>query len=45
MKARSIPSLELDSFQRAVRLILTHHLVTVSYPDPNALPLVLTREK
>lgn len=40
MKARSIPSLELDSFQRAVRLILTHHLVTVSYPDPNALPLV-----
>ncbi|WP_068165562.1 TIGR02678 family protein [Rhodococcus phenolicus] len=40
MKARTIPSLELDSFQRAVRLILTHHLVTVSYPDPNALPLV-----
>ncbi|MGW0023876.1 DUF2398 family protein [Rhodococcus sp. NPDC003383] len=40
MKARGIPSLELDSFQRAVRLILTHHLVTVSYPDPNALPLV-----
>ncbi|MFD6674329.1 DUF2398 family protein [Rhodococcus zopfii] len=40
MRARSIPSLELDSFQRAVRLILTHHLVTVSYPDPNALPLV-----
>ncbi|MCK8672507.1 TIGR02678 family protein [Rhodococcus sp. HM1] len=43
MKARSIPSLELDSFQRAVRLILTHHLVTVSYPDPNALPLVRRR--
>lgn len=40
MKARSIPTLDLDSYQRAARLILNHHLVTSTYPDRNALPLL-----
>ncbi|TCN43402.1 uncharacterized protein (TIGR02678 family) [Rhodococcus sp. SMB37] len=37
MKARSIASVDLDSFQRAARLILTHHLVTTTFPDRSAL--------
>lgn len=40
MKARSISSLDLDSYQRAARLILTQHLVTTTFPDRNALPLL-----
>ena len=40
MRARTIAPLELDSYQRAARLILTHHLVTSTFPDPNALPLL-----
>ncbi|MEE2056004.1 TIGR02678 family protein [Rhodococcus artemisiae] len=37
MKARSIASVDLDSYQRAARLILTHHLVTTTFPDRSAL--------
>ncbi|MFZ2527168.1 MAG: TIGR02678 family protein [Rhodococcus sp. (in: high G+C Gram-positive bacteria)] len=40
MRARSIASVELDSYQRAARLVLTHHLVTGAFPDPAALPVV-----
>lgn len=40
MRARSIPPLELESYQRAARLILSRHLVTESYPDRAALPLL-----
>lgn len=38
--ARTIDSLALDSYQRAVRVILANHLVTHSYPDRIALPLL-----
>ncbi len=38
--ARSIDSLALDSYQRAARVILANHLVTRSYPDRIALPLM-----
>ena len=40
MRARSIPSVELDSYQRAARLVLTHHLVTATFPDRSALATV-----
>ncbi|MFI6756585.1 DUF2398 family protein [Rhodococcus coprophilus] len=40
MRAHAIAPLELDSYQRAARLILSHHLVTSTYPDGNALPLL-----
>lgn len=37
---RAIPAFELASYQRAVRTVLTHPLITESYPDAEALPLV-----
>lgn len=40
MRARSIAPLEAESYQRAARLILSRHLVTASYPDRSALPLL-----
>ncbi|MGU3433144.1 DUF2398 family protein [Actinomycetes bacterium M1A6_2h] len=40
MRARSIPSLALDSYQRAARVALSNHLVTRTYPDRIALPLL-----
>ena len=38
--ARTIDSLTLDNYQRAARVILANHLVTRSYPDRIALPLL-----
>lgn|GEM_PF-330631 len=38
--ARSIDSLALESYQRAARVILANHLVTRTYPDRIALPLL-----
>jgi len=40
VRARTIPSVDLDSYQRAARLVLNHHLITRSYPDRTALSLV-----
>lgn len=40
MHARRIDSLALDSYQRAARVILANHLVTATYPDRIALPLL-----
>ncbi|MCM6775541.1 TIGR02678 family protein [Nocardia sp. CDC159] len=40
MHARTIDSLALDSYQRAARVILANHLITRSYPDRIALPLI-----
>ncbi|MEV6772206.1 TIGR02678 family protein [Nocardia sp. NPDC051030] len=40
MHARSIDSLALDSYQRAARVMLANHLVTRTYPDRIALPLI-----
>lgn len=40
MRAREIPSLALDSYQRAARIALSNHLVTSTYPDRIALPLL-----
>lgn len=40
MRAREIPSLALDSYQRAARVALANHLVTAAYPDRIALPLL-----
>ncbi|MFF3568862.1 TIGR02678 family protein [Nocardia jiangxiensis] len=40
MHARTIDSLTLDNYQRAARVILANHLVTRSYPDRIALPLL-----
>ena len=40
MRARTIGSLDLDSYQRAARTVLANHLVTTRYPDRNALPLI-----
>jgi uncharacterized protein (TIGR02678 family) len=37
--AAGVGSLELAEYQRAVRLVLRHPLITVSYPDRTALPL------
>ncbi|MFI9503064.1 TIGR02678 family protein [Nocardia sp. NPDC052566] len=38
--ARKINSLALDSYQRAARIVLANHLVTRTYPDRIALPLI-----
>nr|WP_296767198.1 DUF2398 family protein [Rhodococcus sp. (in: high G+C Gram-positive bacteria)] len=40
MRAREIPTLALDSYQRAARVALSNHLVTATYPDRIALPLL-----
>jgi uncharacterized protein (TIGR02678 family) len=40
VRAREIPPLALDSYQRAARIILSNHLVTQTYPDRIALPLL-----
>ncbi|WP_181699075.1 DUF2398 family protein [Nocardia sp. GTS18] len=40
MKRQRIDALALDSYQRAVRVILANHLVTRVYPDRIALPLI-----
>lgn len=41
MRAREItPPLALDSYQRAARVILSNHLITSTYPDRIALPLL-----
>ncbi|MBB5917107.1 uncharacterized protein (TIGR02678 family) [Nocardia transvalensis] len=40
MHARTIDSLALDSYQRAARVILANHLVTRTFPDRIALPLI-----
>ncbi|WP_305095057.1 TIGR02678 family protein [Prescottella sp. R16] len=36
----TVSPLDLDSYQRAARVVLSNHLVTQSYPDRTALPLV-----
>lgn len=38
--ARKIDSLALDSYQRAARVVLANHLITRTYPDRIALPLI-----
>ncbi|WP_280248402.1 TIGR02678 family protein [Nocardia abscessus] len=40
MHARTIDPLALDNYQRAARVILANHLVTRTYPDRIALPLI-----
>ncbi|WP_063053500.1 TIGR02678 family protein [Nocardia arthritidis] len=40
MHGRTIDSLALDNYQRAARIILANHLVTRTYPDRIALPLI-----
>ncbi|MEU8897548.1 TIGR02678 family protein [Nocardia sp. NPDC048505] len=40
MHARRIDSLALDNYQRAARVMLANHLVTRTYPDRIALPLI-----
>ncbi|MBY6366144.1 DUF2398 family protein [Rhodococcoides corynebacterioides] len=40
MRVHSVPDLALDNYQRAVRTVLSHHLITRTYPDRVALPLV-----
>ncbi|MRH88481.1 TIGR02678 family protein [Nocardia sp. SYP-A9097] len=40
MHARTIDSLALDSYQRAARVVLANHLITRTYPDRIALPLI-----
>ncbi|OAK54227.1 TIGR02678 family protein [Rhodococcoides kyotonense] len=40
MRARDIPTLALDSYQRAARVALANHLVTTTFPDRIALPLL-----
>ncbi|WP_280242443.1 TIGR02678 family protein [Nocardia abscessus] len=40
MHARTIDPLALDNYQRAARVILADHLVTRTYPDRIALPLI-----
>ncbi|MGQ4598487.1 TIGR02678 family protein [Nocardia sp. R6R-6] len=40
MRGRTIDTLALDNYQRAARVILAEHLVTRTYPDRIALPLV-----
>lgn len=40
MRAREISTLALDSYQRAARVALSNHLVTSTYPDRIALPLL-----
>lgn len=36
----TIPSFELAAYQRAVRTVLTHPIITTTHPDVEALPLV-----
>jgi uncharacterized protein (TIGR02678 family) len=38
--AAEVGPLELAEYQKAARLVLRHPLITSSYPDPSALPLV-----
>jgi uncharacterized protein (TIGR02678 family) len=38
--ARDVSDLELADYQRAVRLVLRHRLITASWPDDKALPRV-----
>lgn len=38
--ATEVPDLELASYQKAVRAVLRHPLITESYPDAGTLPLV-----
>jgi uncharacterized protein (TIGR02678 family) len=38
--AESVSEVELDQYQRAVRLLLTEPLITEQHPDADALPLV-----
>lgn len=38
--ARRIDPLALDNYQRAARVILANHLITRTYPDRMALPLI-----
>ncbi|WP_039798448.1 TIGR02678 family protein [Nocardia araoensis] len=40
MHARTIDALALDNYQRAARVVLANHLVTRTYPDRIALPLI-----
>ncbi|WP_040779612.1 TIGR02678 family protein [Nocardia pneumoniae] len=40
MHGRTIDSLALDNYQRAARVVLANHLVTRTYPDRIALPLI-----
>ncbi|NKY86679.1 DUF2398 family protein [Nocardia veterana] len=40
MHARQIDPLALDSYQRAARVLLANHLVTRTFPDRIALPLI-----
>ncbi|MEU0501246.1 TIGR02678 family protein [Nocardia sp. NPDC005998] len=40
MHARRVDSLALDNYQRAARVILANHLVTRTFPDRIALPLI-----
>ncbi|WP_070378650.1 TIGR02678 family protein [Rhodococcus sp. WMMA185] len=40
MSVHDIPPLARDSYQRAARIILSNHLVTQTYPDRVALPLL-----
>ncbi|MGW4327011.1 TIGR02678 family protein [Nocardia sp. NPDC004573] len=40
MHGRTIDALALDNYQRAARVVLANHLVTRSYPDRIALPLI-----
>lgn len=40
MRGRDISPLMLESYQRAARVILANHLVTTTYPDALALPLL-----
>ena len=38
--AADVSPLELAEYQKAARLVLRHPLITASYPDASALPLV-----
>ena len=40
MHAKTIDPLALDSYQRAARVLLANHLVTRTFPDRIALPLI-----
>ncbi|MBF6170474.1 TIGR02678 family protein [Nocardia blacklockiae] len=40
MHARTIDPLALDSYQRAARVVLANHLITRTFPDRIALPLI-----
>ncbi|WP_330229969.1 TIGR02678 family protein [Nocardia sp. NBC_00508] len=40
MHGRTIDALTLDNYQRAARVVLANHLVTRTYPDRIALPLI-----